>query len=156
MKLYSALIKKDAENKIDDVALVNDGLSISAFFFGAFWFLFHKMWHFAAIILAADFIISSSENFYIFNSAEIIFLHFAISVAIAFNANKLLVANLLKKNYQIIGFVFAKNKAEARIKAMRILQNENPNLSLAEFSNALLDLQMHKSSLKNKEEEPYF
>ena len=64
MKLFNIFIKKTAENKIENITLVKEGFSWTAFIFSNFWFLYHKMWReFFALTIVSLFLTLVSNNF---------------------------------------------------------------------------------------------
>ena len=156
MKLYDALIKKDKNNKIEDIVLLQEGFSFVAFFLSALWFVFHRMWHVAAIVLAVDYSFSILSGLGILSAFDIAFLQTTFLLLIAYNANRLFNEFLHKKGYKTIGLVLANSRAEARIKAMKILHHNYPNLSFDEFSEAIIDPKSYGEALRGQKSQPYF
>ncbi len=156
MKPYTALIKKDQNNKIEDVVLLEEGFSLMAFFFNGIWFLFHKMWLNAATIFAINYLLQSLGNAGAFSKIDLIFLEVSFLVIIAYNANHWFSEHLLRCGYQISGFVLASNKAEARIKAVQSLYSDYSDLSIDEFSDAIIDPKGYRKYLREQKKEPYF
>ncbi len=151
MKLYSALIKKDQNNKIEDISVLIQSFSVLAFFFGFLWFLSHRMWRNAAVVLAVNLAFIFLKNSDILSAIDLFFLEFAFLLSVGLNANHWYEEYLKDKNYKQIGYVLAQNEEDARLKAMKILDRNYPNLSFDEFSEAIIDPKAYEQ--KN---EPYF
>lgn len=156
MKLYTALIKKDQNNKIEDVVLLDEGFSLTAFLFSGLWFLFHKMWFNAATIFAINYLAQSLGKASGLATTDLMFLEFSFLTIIAYNANHWFIDHLLRCQYKISGFVLAANKAEARIKAVQSLYSDYPELSIDEFSSAIIDPKGYRKYLRAQKNEPYF
>lgn len=156
MKLYSALIKKDKNNKIEDVVLLEEGFSFLAFLFNGLWFLFHRMWANAAVIFAINYALQSLGEAAVLSKIDLMFLEFSFLIIIAYNANYWFGEHLLCLGYQISGFVLAANKAEARIKAVQSLYVDYPELSIDEFSSAIIDPRGYRKHLQQQQNQPYF
>lgn len=156
MKLYNALIKKDKNNKIEDVILLEEGFSFAVFLFNGLWFLFHKMWANAAVIFAINYVLQSLEKTSMLSKIDLMFLEFAFLIIIAHNANHWFGEHLLRLGYQISGFILAENKAEARIKAVQSLYVDYPELSIDEFSTAIIDPRGYRKHLQQQKIQPYF
>jgi len=156
MKLYTALIKKDQSNKIEDVVLLEEGFSLMAFLFSGVWFLFHKMWLNAVIIFAISYFLQSLGEAGVLSTIDLMFLEFSFIVIIAYNANCWFSEDLLRRGYQISGFVLASSKADARIKAVQSLYVDYSDLSIDEFSDAIIDPKGYRKHLQEQKNEPYF
>jgi len=156
MKLYNAFIKKDQNGKIEDVVLLDEGFSFLAFLFGGLWFLFHRMWLNAAIIFAINYMLQSISNNAILSKLDVMFLETSFLIIVAYNANHWFGEHLARLGYQISGFVLANNKAEARIKAVQALHADYPELSIDEFSDAIIDPKGYRKHLQAQKNEPYF
>ena len=156
MKLYNALIKKDKNNKIEDVVLLEEGASFLAFVFGGLWFLFHRMWLNAAAIIAINYGLEYLADADYISKLDLTFLQTAFLVIIAFNAYDWFEEHLLRHGYKVSGFVLAANKAEARIKAVQMLYRRYPELSLDEFSDAIVDPRSYRKRMQHQKKEPYF
>ncbi len=156
MRLYNALIKKDQNNKIEDVVLLEEGFSFMAFLFSGLWFLFHKMWLNAAVIFAINYVLQSLGEAGALSKLDLMFLEFSFLIIIAYNANHWFSEYLLRRGYQISGFVLAANKAEARIKAVQSLYVDYPELSIDEFSDAIIDPKGYRKHLQQQKNVPYF
>ena len=156
MKLYNALIKKDKNNKIEDVVLLEEGFSLFAFLFSGLWFLFHRMWLNAATIFAINYVLQSFGEAEILSKLDLIFLELSFLIIIAYNANHWFGEHLLRQGYQLSGFVLAANKAEARIKAVQSLYVDYPELTIDEFSDAIIDPRGYRKHLRSQKNEPYF
>ena len=156
MKLYNAFIKKDLNDKIEDVVLLDEGFSFFAFLFSGLWFLFHKMWLNAAVIFAINYLLQSLGNNEVLPKLDVMFLEISFLVIIAYNANHWFGEHLLRRGYKLSGFVLAANKAEARIKAVQALYVDYPELTIDEFSTAIIDPKGYRKTLREQKNEPYF
>jgi hypothetical protein len=118
MKIYNIFIKEDESGKIQDVKLLQDGFSLSAFIFTPLWFLYYKMWReFFAVIIFVFLLQFLAEKSLIFDG---ILLQIILTIMVAFNSNYWLAQHLQKKKkYKFIGAVFGKNNAQARINLVR-------------------------------------
>ncbi len=147
LKLYSALIKKDSNSKIEDIALIKENFSILAFFFHVAWFLCHKMWRMSLILVVAQYILFYSYGAEIIAGAEFFFLQIGFLLLVAMNANQLYRKHLGKKGYNLTAFVLAQNEEEARLKAMKSLHRNSPNLSFDEISEEIVDPKSYLKSM---------
>jgi hypothetical protein len=118
MKLYSVLLKKNNYNEIEDLALLKDGFSFSAFCFGALWFLYHRMWREFVVVIMVNLLIVFLP---LFTSSDKLILSLGISFIIAFNANYWRSEFLSKKKYQFFGVFFGKDCEDARLAAVNSL-----------------------------------
>jgi hypothetical protein len=112
MKPYNALLKSDSYGKIQDLLVIKEtNISFSAFFFGIFWFLYHKMWReslFYLLNIATIFVVS--KIFHI-NHIYLLLLFF---IMVSLNANNWYCDYLQTKHqYKYLGLFFAKNDFEA-------------------------------------------
>lgn len=140
MKLYSCFVKKDSDGKIEDLILIHDGFSLSTFFLNSLflaWFLYHKMWREFLVALVVLGIFSSfSERIFGFSG---LYIESAFLFLIALNSNIWLAEHLKKKkNYQLSGFLFANNRAEATMKALDQIVKSVDNSTFAETFSARL------------------
>ena len=140
MKPYNILVKKDSSKKIDEILVVEDGFSFSAFLFGVFWFLYHKMFKEVLILVLAVFFIQqlagiSTEN-------DNLLLKISFAVIIAFNANFWLLQNLKRnKNYEFLGIIYCKNINNARLSIFNSFDKNvfSKNFLDPKFNNSFLD-----------------
>ena len=147
LKLYSALIKKDKSLKIEDIALIREDFSFLAFFFSLAWFLCHKMWRFALILVLIEYALSTLSDLKIISGVDLAFLQFALLLAIAMSASYWYRQHLNKKGYVLTSFVLAQNEEEARLKAMKSLHRNSPDLSFDEFSEEIIDPKSYLKSM---------
>ena len=146
MHLYNTLIKKNSEEKIEDIILLKEGFSLGAFCFGPLWFLIHKMWkEFFFLIVLSVVSTAFANSFLGFNK---ILLEIAFAFIIAINANYWLGKHLQKKNYQFVGLIFGDNKSKAQL---RLAQNFAAD-ELNEFSDAILNPKLHRQMTKSKKQ----
>lgn len=115
MKFYSALVKENSDGSFEDLIVLQEGFSYSAFFFSILWFLYYKMWYEAALVLLTNLTI----NVLPLPSFDKIILHIAMYLIIAANANSWLAEHLQKrKNYQLLGFVHGSDPLDAKLHAL--------------------------------------
>lgn len=149
--LYTALIKRDKDNKIEDVALIRASFSLPAFFFSIFWFISHRMWCESLIILICEIVFSKVYSFDIVNFFEFILLQLSFLLMIGVNAKNLHGKFLQRaKKYQKMGYFLAQNEEEARLKAMKSWHRNSPDLSFDEFSYDMIDPIFYLKSLRSK------
>ncbi|HCR91255.1 MAG TPA: hypothetical protein DIW50_12530 [Prolixibacteraceae bacterium] len=147
LKLYSALIKKDANHKIEDIALIKENFSILALFFHVAWFLCHKMWRTSLILVIIEYILLNAYSAKIIDGVDLIFLQLALLLLVALNANHWYRQYLRKKGYGLTAFVLAQNEEEARLKAMKSLHRNSPDLSFDEISEEIIDPKAYLKSM---------
>lgn len=148
LKLYSAYIKRNNDKKIEDIALVSENISILALLFNFLWFLSHKMWKISAIVIIIQIIIFKLYFVDFIYFLELVFVEIAFLATIAINANHLYGGFLKAKGYSLFGYVLAQNEEEARLKAMKILHHNSPNLSFEEFGENIIDPEFYLKSFK--------
>jgi hypothetical protein len=155
MKLYNALIKKNAEGKIEDIKLLEDGFSWMAFFFSIFWFLYHKMWKesFAFFVVSISFSIFDAAG--IISGFSKILVELLLIFMVALNANYWLLESLRKKNYEFVGLVFGSDSANAKMRFVNNLEYED-GLNSYQFADAIINPKLHHNLAKLKKSEPYF
>ena len=136
MKLYSALIKKNKDGKIEDITLLKEGFSFYAFLFGPLWFLYHKMWQEFTALLALNIAFGIFGD--ITSGFDKIFLEIALVFAIALNATHWLCDNLKKRNYQFVGLVFGSDLANAKLRFIKNLAAD-----FSEFDDSILNPKLH-------------
>ncbi len=114
MKIYNALIKKNQSGKIEDIILLKEGFSFTAFLFSGLWFLYHKMWCEFLALLLINIAFGFLDDF--LSDSDKIILQISYIFIVALNANYWLCENLKKKNYQLAGVVFGQNEVEAKLR----------------------------------------
>ena len=120
LQLYSSLVKKDTNGKIEDISLIKNGFGFGAFFFSLFWLLSHTMWRGVIIFLLLEVFIIKLFNADIFGFIEFFVLQVGFFTILGVNAKNWLSRNLQKyKGYEKIGYVLAQNEEEARLKSMK-------------------------------------
>jgi len=144
MKLYSALIKKNKEGKIEDVVLLKDGFSFPAFFLSGLWFLYHKMWkEFLGLILVNITLVSISK---IYAHFDLISLEILFAFIVALNANYWLCEHLRKRNYEFVGLVFGTSYSNAKFRFIKNLEVDY-KVDPSEFDDSILNPQIgHKKT----------
>lgn len=125
MKIYSALIKKNHEGKIEDIALLKEGFSMTAFLFSAFWFLYHKMRKEFLVLLLANFVFAFAGKLNFLSGFDEFCLQIAFFFIVALNANYWLVDDLKKRGYEFVGVVFGSDAANAKMRFVENLKAEN-------------------------------
>lgn len=136
MRAYNILIKRDSSKKIEDVAVIKEGFSITAFLFGVFWFLYHRMFKEVAILLLAVFLIQQITK--ISADFDEVLLELGFAVIIALNANFWLTQKLKRENYEFVGMTNANNIEEARKDAINGLDKKI-------FSDKFIDPRLNKT-----------
>lgn len=129
MKLYNVLVKKNADNKIEDIVLLKDGFSWLAFLFSGFWFFYHRMWKEMFVMIAVNFAFVFFAK--LSSNLDRSLLEFAFFFLVALNANYWRVEHLKKKNYQLVGLVFGANLVDAKLHFVDGIEDE--------FSEAILN-----------------
>lgn len=116
MKLFNIYIKKSSNNSIDDLAVVKDNFSYSAFLFNFLWFLQHRMWKesTASILIVIVFIAAYHTGF--FMTSNLLIAWFGWMMVVGLNADYWYEKMLIKDGYKFFGNVFAENKDEAKLR----------------------------------------
>lgn len=159
MKLYSALIKKNKEGKIEDVRLIKEGFSYLSFFFHIFWFLYQKMWkEFASLcVVTIGFLLLQESNIVYGSSNLLLFLLFTFILGV--NANYWLLESLKKRGYEFHGLVFGSSQVSAKMRFIKNLENESESVDCADkiaFDEAITDPKLHRQLKKLNRQKPYF
>ncbi len=148
LKLYSSFTKKDKNNKVEDIAIVCEKFSFSAFFLSLLWFLFHKMWKSALSLVIAEIILIKLRNVSLISNFDFVMLNLAILFFIAMNASSWRSNKLEKKGYKRKNYVLAQNEEEARLKAMKSWHRNSPDLGFQRFSDEIIDPHFYLKSVK--------
>jgi hypothetical protein len=141
MKLYNALIKKNQEEKIENIILLKDGFSWFIFLFSGFWFLYHKMWKESVVIMLITIIFSMLEQ--IFSPLDKIFLEFIFLFIIAYNGNYWLTQFLERRGYSFDSIICSKDEDEARKKLLQQFTSDD-------FAISITDPKLHRKLQKSK------
>lgn len=147
MKLYSAFIRKNNSNKIQDIILLKEGFSFLALFFNGLWFFYHKMWReFFALIL-----VNISFAFFgeVWHEFDKVFLEIALVIAIAINANYWLSEHLRNSGYEFAGMFFGDNLAEAQFNFSKSF-GKNYDINMTEFDDSILNPKLHRKLMRSK------
>ena len=101
---------------IDDLVLVLNKFSPTAFLFNFLWFAIRKMWKESAIFLLIA--IGFGWLFYKLNfgALNIFALEIGLLLMVGLNAGYWYEQELLKRGYKFVGNVFGKNKNDAKIR----------------------------------------
>jgi len=119
MKTYNILIKQGSSKKIEDVAVIKEGFSITAFLFGVFWFLYHRMFKEVLILIVVVFLIQQFTK--ISSDFDKVAIEMVLAIVIAFNANFWLANKYKNNDYEFVGLVHCDNIEEARMEAIKDL-----------------------------------
>jgi hypothetical protein len=119
------------------------------------------MWQSLASLVVINISLAIFSNFGLFTEYDLFFLGAALLLIVALNANYWRMCHLQQNGYQSIGFVFADNSVDAKIKAVEILLDKNiDSLGVSRlyelFGAAILDPQSHHLQLKADKKTPYF
>ncbi len=149
--LYTALIKRDKENKIEDIALIRATFSLSAFFFSIFWFMSYRMWREVAVFFLLELVLLKSFGYDIINFFELALLQISLLLLTGMNARNLYSKYLQRvKKYHKMGYFLAQTEEEARLRAMKSWHRNSPDLSFDEFSDDMIDPIFYLKSLRPK------
>ena len=113
MRIYSVHIQRTGHNKGRDpdrgLVLVKEGFSWPAFLFSGLWALWHRMWLWATIIIAANVALNLVLQHLGGDSVTQGIISFGIAVIIGMIANDLRRRSLAYKDYREFGVVAADN-----------------------------------------------
>lgn len=129
MQLYNVLVKKNPEGKIDDIVLLKDGFSWSAFLFSGIWFFYHRMWKDLLVLILVNFAFMFFAK--ISSNLDRALLEFSLFFLVALNANYWRMEHLKKKRYELVELVFGANSVDAKVHFVDGLEDE--------FSEAILN-----------------
>lgn len=115
MKLYSAFLKKNKEEAIEDLVLLKEGFSWSAFLFSGLWFVYHRMWKEVFALIIINFIFAAFGKSGLLSNFDLVCLELTMAVIIGLNANYWYANYLKERSYKLTGLVFGKNSIEAKI-----------------------------------------
>ena len=111
------------------------------------------MWKEFVIILLASFVLIEAVEKMPISELEASIFILGFSAIIAINANHLYLAYLKRQNYEFAGYVFGKNKEEAKLRFIHNIGKEDGSGSV--FSNAIFDIKPQKGK-DGKEQDSYF
>lgn len=148
MKLYNALVKKNQNNKIEDIVLIKEGTCLTAFFFNGLWFLYHKMWREFFALILVDVALS------LFLDIDKIILQISFSAIVALNANYWLMDHLKKKGYEFVGSVFGGDVENAKLRFIRNFEGDINN-DVTEFDDSILNPKLHRKIMKLKKSQKH-
>ena len=117
MKTYCALIKKNQDEKVEDLILLQEGFSWKAFFFSGLWFLYHKMWKEFLVLILLNFAFALLAN--ISADFDKILLEISFIFIVALNANYWLGEHLKKHGYEFAGMAFGSDALSAKFDFLR-------------------------------------
>lgn len=117
MRIYTVHIKRASKESKKDLdrglVLVKEGFSWPAFFLTGLWALWHRMWLWAVVIIAANVALSFALSRLTNEAAIQSIASFGFAVIIGFIANDLRRRSLGYKNYREFGVVAAENISAA-------------------------------------------
>lgn len=148
LKLYSTFVKKDQNNKVEDISLICEEFSFSAFFFNIAWFLLRKMWQTVLSLILVEYLFIKLLSFNFIAVFDFIFLNIALLLMIGMNSADWYGKYLRKKGYKKKNYVLAQNEEEARLKAMKSWHRNSPNLSFDRFSAEVIDPKFYLKSIR--------
>ncbi len=138
MSLYSIYLKNNKDDQIEDVICLKDGFSWPAFFFGPFWFIYHKMLkEFLILIIVNIFFTNLSWNNFLGN-IDFFILQIGFAILVAINANFWRDLSLKKKNYQFCSSIISDNSELACARFIEGLTNDK-NFDLTKFSDIIVN-----------------
>lgn len=112
MKTYNIFVKQNKDNNaVEDVLLIKEGFSVSAFLFTVFWFLFNKLWLFAGI----SFMVMNIIGFIFSPVVSFVFV-ILFSLLVGFEANNLLLYRFQREGYYFVGYTTGKSRGDAELR----------------------------------------
>ncbi len=151
LQLYTALVKRDSDSKIEDISMLKNSFSTSAFFFSFFWFLVHTMWREAGLVILAEIFVLKLFGLGFFGSIGFFVIQVALMFIIGLNATNWQGRYLQKRRgYEKIGYFLAQNEEEARLKSMKSWHRNSPELSFDEVNLDVIDPAFYVKSLKRR------
>jgi len=143
VKLYNSYLKKSKAGSVEDLILVKNGFSYSAFFFTPLWIVHHRMWKelFALIFIFLTFYLLNQRT--LITNSDISSIYLSLALMIGVNANYWYTEFLLCSNYQFMGCIFGKSSEAAKVKFIdNYLQDE-----CNDFADSIFDVR--KKSTEN-------
>lgn len=109
MRVYTVHLRRHGLDAERDLVLVKEGFSWPAFFAGVLWALWHRLWLFALLLVAATVAVNGIA--YLIGADPFAggVLSFALAVAVGWVANDMRRRVLEKKGFAFVGVVTAKN-----------------------------------------------
>jgi len=111
MRIYTVHMKRTGQGKKSDpdqgLVLIKEGFSWPAFFLSGLWALWHRMWFWAAIIIAANVALSLALSRFGIDATSQSIIAFGFAVIIGIIANDLRRRSLSYKEYREFGVVAA-------------------------------------------------
>lgn len=115
-KIYSVYLKKDSANPLETAIFLEDGFNLYAFFFGALWALYHRVWILFLVLLlfggTIEYLLMSELPG--MNEATYMALQFAIAIWVGYEANDWRGAALEKKAYVLYEIIAAHSLLDAQ------------------------------------------
>ncbi len=122
MQLYNVLVKKNSEEKIEDIVLIKDGFSWLAFLFSGIWFFYYRMWKELFVLIAVNFAFIFFSK--ISSGFDRALLEIAFFFLVALNANYWRIDHLKKKKYEFIGLAFGNSRVDAKLRFVESFDGE--------------------------------
>ena len=120
MKVYRIFLKKDGENKIEDLKILKEGFDFNSLLFGCFYFYLRRLWWQEGVILIILLLsIFMPSLFFIFFP-----LLFVILVYFGFKSVNWYSKKLLDLGYVYLGYSIGNNIKEAKLKFLETLNND--------------------------------
>ncbi len=121
MKTYLAY-HKEGQN-IEDVTLIEEGFSFSAFVFGILWLVYKKLWIPASFVLLINVLLGIGIEIGLTSKEVIGVFQFAVLVILGLSASDIQSHFLSLKGYNLIDVVMGKNRDEAQLKLFSKFSN---------------------------------
>ena len=139
MSLYSIYLKKNNKDyKIEDVICLKDGFSWLAFFFGPFWFLYHKMLKEFLILVAVHIVFANLSQNNFLGNIDFFVLQIGFAILVAINANFWRALYLKKQHYQFASAIISSNCDLALVKFISHFSADK-NYDFTKFSDAIIN-----------------
>ncbi len=112
-RVYDVYINPKLKYPLEDIKYVQQGFSIYAFAFGAFWALFNRLW-----LLAGVLFIVQSVLFYLLTSGtiaqlEMMFVNYGIMGLLGFEASALMQYRVERDGYELYDVVIGADAIDA-------------------------------------------
>lgn len=114
MKHFSVYLPQD--NKLEQAIFITEEFSFKAFLFSLIWALYNKLYCVSFVILSLVMLVSVLLYNECVLSAVVVKISCCIPLFCGVNASMWLQNSLLKKNFDFVGIVIAKNITEAQMK----------------------------------------
>lgn len=123
MRVYSVEMRPAAAGD-PDVALVKEGFSWAAFFFGPLWFLWHRLWVALILYIATNALIGIAMTVFEANELQQLFIVLAFTLLVGWHANDFRRWTLRRHGYVCRDIVAAHDLDEAERRLFEKLMGE--------------------------------